>query len=123
VVDQLFADLKGKFVFNFLDDLVVYSGLLAEHVTHMQTVLSRLQSAGFTLNPDKITLASREIRYLGHLFSADGIKVLPERVASIESYPRPQNLRSVRRFVGMVGIYARFIPDYSQMAEPLHALK
>jgi hypothetical protein len=122
VVDQVFADLKGKFVFNFLDD-VVYSSSVAEHVVHMRMVLDRLQGAGFTLNPDKVTLASREIKYLGYLLSAEGIKILPERVTAIQNYPRPQNLRAVRRFLGMVGFYARFIPDYSRVAEPLHALK
>lgn len=111
------------FVFSILDDLVVYSGSLAEHVIHMRMVLRRLQNAGFTLNPDKITMVSREIKYLGHLLSAEGIRVLPERVASIQNYPCPQNLRGVRRFVWMVGFYARFIPDYSRLAEPLHALK
>ena len=123
VVDELFGDLKGKFVFNFLDDLVVYSKSLAEHTSHVHIVLDKLREAGFTLNPDKITLAAKEIQYLGHLISAKGIRVLPDRIDTIREFPCPVNLRSVRRFLGMVGFYARFIPDYSRCAEPLHALK
>jgi len=56
VVDELFADLKGRYVFNFLDDLVVYSSFAEKHVGHVREVLSRLQSSGFTLNPDKVVL-------------------------------------------------------------------
>jgi hypothetical protein len=123
VVDQLFGDIKGKFVFNFLDDLVVYSKSLAEHTNHVRMVLNKLREAGFTLNPEKVTLAAREIQYLGHLISAEGIRVLPDRIDTIRKFPRPVNLRSVRRFLGMVGFYARFIPNYSRQAEPLHALK
>jgi transposase InsO family protein len=123
VIDQLFGDVKGKFVFNFLDDLVVYSKSLEEHDSHLRIILGRLQGAGFTLNPGKITLAACEIQYLGHLISAQGIRVLPDRITAIQNFPPPCNLRSVRRFVGMVGFYARFIPDYSRRAEPLHALK
>jgi hypothetical protein len=77
VVDELFADLKGRFVFNFVDDLVVYSPSVEEHRVHMREVLRRLQGSGFTLNPDKVTLGATEIKYLGHLLSAHGVKILP----------------------------------------------
>jgi hypothetical protein len=123
VIDQLFADLKGRFVFNFLDDLIVYSSTMLEHAGHLCEVLTRLQNAGFTLNPDKVIIAAREIKYLGHVISSEGIKVIPERIAAIQKYPPPSNLRALRRFVGMVGFYARFIPNYSHRADPLHALK
>jgi hypothetical protein len=123
VIDQLFADLKGRFIFNFLDDLVVYSGSTFEHAGHLCEVLTRLQNAGFTLNPDKVTTAAREIKYLGHTISSEGIQVIPERIAVIQKYPPPSNLRDLRRFVGMVAFYARFIPNYSHWAAPLHARK
>jgi len=82
-----------------------------------------LQRAGFTLNPDKVTLGATEIKYLGHLLSPRGVKVLSDRVATIQKYPRPTNLRALRRFMGMVGFYARFIPGYANVASVLHALK
>jgi hypothetical protein len=112
VIDQLFADLKGRFIFNFLDDLVVYPGSMFEHAEHLCEVLTRLQNAGLTLNPDKVIIAAREIKYLGHVISSDGIQVTPERFAAIQKYPTPFNIRALRRFVGMVGFYARFIPNY-----------
>jgi hypothetical protein len=89
----------------------------------VREVLRRLQEAGFTLNPDKVTLGATEIKYLGHLISRRGISVLPDRVETIRRYPPPSNLRALRRFLGMVGFYARFIPDFSRRACPLHALK
>ena len=55
VIDDLFSDQKGKYVFNFLDDLLVYSPTAEDHVTHLHEVLGRLQSVGFTFNPDKVT--------------------------------------------------------------------
>ena len=64
VVDKLFADLKGQYIFNFLDDLVVYSSSAGEQVNHVREVLGRLQRAGFTLNPDKVVLGATEIKYL-----------------------------------------------------------
>ena len=123
VVDELFVDLKSDFVFNYLDDLIIYSRSMEEHVKHVRVVLDRLQSAGFTFNLDKVTIAATEIKYLGHLLSSRGISVLPDRVAVIKSYPRPSNLRTLQRFLGMVGFYARFIPNFSRCAAVLHALK
>jgi hypothetical protein len=123
VIDELFADLKGKYIFNFLDDLIVYSASVEEHRKHVREILSRLQRAGFTLNRDKLTLGAAEIKYLGHRLSSGGISVLADRVAAVRSYPRPKNLRTVRRFLGMVGFYARFIPEFSRKAAVLHSLK
>jgi hypothetical protein len=84
VVDELFADLKGQFVFNFLDDLV-YSSSAEEHEAHM--VLRRLQRAGFTLNPEKVVFGATEIKYFGHLLSTRGVKILPDRVTGIRGQP------------------------------------
>jgi hypothetical protein len=61
-------------------------------------------------------LGASEITYLGHYLSARGIRVIPDRVEVIKQFPRPRNLRSLRRFIGMVGFYARFIPDFSMKA-------
>ena len=123
VIDELFADLKGRWVFKFLDDLVVYSPSVEEHAGHVVEVLRRLKDVGFTLNPEKVIFAANEIKYLGHLVSYLGTKVLPNRVATIRSYQRPPNLRALRRFLGMVGFYARFIHDFSGRAAPLHCLR
>jgi hypothetical protein len=62
---------------------------MQEHVDHLRVVLSKLQEFGFTLNPDKITIAAPEIKYLGHLLSARGIRVLPDRTQAIQDYPPP----------------------------------
>jgi hypothetical protein len=60
VIDTLFGDLKHRFVYNFMDDLVVYSCSLEEHFEHLERVFTRLEKAGFTLNRDKLLLARRE---------------------------------------------------------------
>jgi hypothetical protein len=89
VFDELFADLKGQYVFNFLYDLVVYSKSTDEHMKHLREVLGRLQAAGLTLNREKVSLGVREINYLGHVQSWRGIKILPDRIQAIQRYPLP----------------------------------
>ena len=92
-------------MFNYMDDLVIYSPTVTEHKEHLGEVLNRLQTAGFILNEDKVVLGASEIKYLGHCLSARGIRVIPDRVEAIKQCPRPRNLRSLRRFIGMVGFY------------------
>jgi hypothetical protein len=123
VIDELFSYFEGRFVFNFMDDLVVYSPSLDQHERHLRRVFQSLQEAGFTLDKDKITLVASEIRYLGHYLSSRGIKVIHERVEAIRVFPRPHNLRSLRRFLDMANFYARFIPRFSEKVAPLHGLK
>ena len=102
---------------------MVYSKSPEEQRVHLRQVLGRLEKSAFTLHLEKIELGTSEIMYLCHLFSSKGIKVLPERMEVLQRYRRPRDLIGLRRFIGMVGFYARFIPTYSSIAAPLHALK
>jgi hypothetical protein len=74
VVDSLFGLLKHKYVYNFMDDLLVYSFSMEEHLGHLKEVFRRLKKARFTLNREKVHLAQPEIKFLGHVLSAEGIK-------------------------------------------------
>jgi hypothetical protein len=123
VVDSRFGDLKHAYVYNFMNDLLVYSRYMEEHLDHLREVFRRLENAAFTLNRDKVSLALSEIKLLGHSLSSNGMKILPERVEVISQFSTPKNFRALRRFLRKVGFYANFVLDFSQLAEPLHALK
>jgi hypothetical protein len=84
VVNDLFADLKGNFVFTYLDELVVFSRSVQEHSEHLRVVLRRLREAGFAINPDMFLIAAQEIKYLWHVLSSRDISLLPDRVAAIK---------------------------------------
>jgi hypothetical protein len=110
VVDNLFDDLKRKYVFNYLDDLAEYSASISEHQGHLKEVLGRLQSAGFMLNKEMVVLGASEIKHLGHYLSSRGIRVILERGEAIRQYPCPRNLCGV--FLGwlvfMLGLFLNF---------------
>lgn len=85
-------------------------------------VLRRLKRARFTLNPE-VTLGATEFKYLGHTLSSRSIKIFPDRTAAIQRYLHPTNLRALRRVIGMVRFYARFIPGSFRKTAVLHGLK
>jgi hypothetical protein len=123
LLDQVFQDLKFDFVYHYLDDIVIYSEDFDSHVEHIRLVLERLRQAGLTVKPEKFVLATKEISFLGHLVSADGVRIDPERTKSIRDFPVPKDVKSVSRFVGMVNFYHIFIPRLAEVATPLNALR
>lgn len=123
LLDQVFEDVKFKFVFNFLDDCVVYSETFDEHLEHLREVFTRLRTAGLTVNPKKLRLAVPEISFLGHLVSERGVSIDPSRTTSIRKYEQPNNAKSVARFIGMVNFYSKFIHNFAEVAAPLNRLR
>uniref|UniRef100_A0A1B6JZN4 RNA-directed DNA polymerase n=1 Tax=Homalodisca liturata TaxID=320908 RepID=A0A1B6JZN4_9HEMI len=123
LLDSIFHDVKFKYVFNYLDDLLVYSESFTEHVKHLEEVLVRLGRAGLTVNPEKVSYAKSEISFLGHLVSSRGVSIDPARTQGIRDFPPPKDAKGVARFIGMVNFYRRFIPDFAEVAAPLNALR
>jgi len=123
LLDSIFHDVKFKFVFNYLDDLLVYSETFEEHVNHLEVVLERLKEAGLTVNPEKVDFAQPEISFLGHLVSSRGISVDPSKTQGIRDFPPPRDAKGIARFIGMINFYRRFIPNVAEIAAPLNALR
>ena len=71
---------------------------------------------------EKCSFLKKHIQYLGHIVSGDGIKPVPEKLSSIQSMPCPYTPKEVKQFLGLVGYYRKFIPQYADIARPLNAL-
>ena len=73
------------------------------------------------LKPSKCHFIRQKVEYLGHVITPQGLKINPKLVQAVREFPRPRNVREVRRFLGLSSYYRRFIPQYAQIAWPLHA--
>nr|CDS28529.2 gag pol polyprotein [Hymenolepis microstoma] len=116
-MDQVFRALD--FVFAYIDDVLIASSNKDEHKQHLRRVFGRLQQYGITVNPEKCKFGRSEIEFLGHHINGRGIKPLPEKTQSILNYPTPQSVKSLRRFLGVVNYYRRFIPNCAHILQPL----
>jgi len=115
--------LKGlHFVMAYLDDIVIYSTSPTEHLKHISIVLDRLKSANLKMKKSKCNFFKKEIHYLGHILSSDGVKPQHHKIQAIKNMNRPTNVRGVREFLGMVGFYRRHINRFSDIAKPLTRL-
>ena len=106
----------------YLDDVLVMGKTMKEHNENLQKVFNRLRAAGLRLKPKKCCFAQLEVDYLGHVVSSDGIRTDPKKTRAVSEFPVPTNVREVRSFVGLASYYRKFIPNFSKVAGPLHAL-
>ncbi|GBG63681.1 hypothetical protein CBR_g38993 [Chara braunii] len=115
--------MLDRFVLIYLDDILVYSRSLDEHVEHLRTVLEWLRQAKYKANRDKCEFAQQELEYLGHYVTPQGIRPLADKIEAIRVWPEPTNTTDIRSFMGLAGYYQRFITGYSRIAAPLTRLQ
>ena len=103
----------------YLDDILICSKTVEEHSVKLEKVFRRLAAAGLTINPSKCRFFQKELLFLGHSLSKDGIRPNDAKVKAIKDFPRPTNQKSVLSFLGLAGFYRCFVPKYGSIAAPL----
>ncbi|GBG69800.1 hypothetical protein CBR_g4629 [Chara braunii] len=118
-----FRHMLDPFGLIYLDDILVYSRSLDEHVEHLRTVLERLRQAKYKANSDKCEFTQQELEYLGHYVTPQGIRPLADKIEALRVWPEPTNTTDIRSFMGLAGYYQRFITGYSRIGAPMMRLQ
>ena len=100
LMNHVFRPYIGIFVLVYLDDILVFSKSIQEHVTHVRTVLQTLRKERLYANMEKCTFGVDKIVFLGFVVSSKGVHVDESKIEAIKTWPQPTNLQQVRRFVG-----------------------
>ena len=119
VMNKIFAPYLNKFMVVYLDDICIFSKTYDEHMQHIKLVLDVLQEHRLTMALHKCEFLKEELLFLGHIVSADGVKVDPAKTEAVAKYPVPTDLHRLRSFLGMANYFRRFIKGYAQMTNPL----
>lgn len=106
----------------YLDDLCVFGSTLENHNQNLIKVLQRLRDLNLKLNPSKCKFLQKDILYLGHVVSANGIQPDPEKIKVIQNYPMPTTVKETKRFVAFANFYRKYIKGFADIAKPLNAL-
>lgn len=108
----------------YIDDVLIFSsGSLQDHRDKVGKVLQRLMDAGLQLDISKSEFEVKTVKYLGFIIKAEnGIRVDPEKVRAVKEWSTPVNVKSVRSFIGFANFYRIFMPEFSEIAEPLTRL-
>ena len=111
-----------KFVVVFIDDILIYSKSEEDHAEHLRVVLQRLRDHKLYAKFSKCEFWLKEVPFLGHVVSAEGIAVDPSKVQDVLNWKPPTSVTEVRSFLGLAGYYRRFIPNFSKIAKPMTEL-
>lgn len=107
------------FVFVYLDDIVIATETLEEHLRLLKIVAKRLKNAGLTISLEKSRFCRKQVMYLGYLLTERGVSIDQSRIQPILNYARPKSVKDIRRLMGLAGFYQRFIADYSRITAPI----
>jgi len=106
----------------YLDDVLIFSETLDEHVTHVKRVLQRLREYGLTCKLRKCDFHATTVSFLGFIISPNGISMEPDHVAAITEWPMPISIEDIQTFLGFANFYRRFIEGYSRITAPITSL-
>lgn len=122
VMTVAMSGLNYESCFVYLDDLVVFGNNLTNHNENLIKVLERLRKVNLKLNPSKCEFLKKDLLYLGHIISNEGVLPDPNKIDTIKTYPIPQNSDEVKRFVAFANYYRKFIKNFADIVTPLNQL-
>ena len=127
------------FARNYVDDIIIHTRVPAgiaddvpqetkmrraweSHIDHLRTVFARCSELNIKLNPKKVIIGRKQIEFLGHIVSSDGLRPSPKKIQAISTLKPPTDVNQLRKFLGMVNYYTAFIPRKAAIQQPLNKL-
>lgn len=120
IVDNMIADLEG--VSGYLDDIIVATDTLEEHIQQVEKLLTRIEEYGFHLKIEKSNFFMQQIKYLGFIIDTHGIRPDPEKIKPIITMPAPHDVQTLRSFLGAINYYGKFVKAMHDLRHPLDNL-
>jgi hypothetical protein len=123
LMNNVLNKFLDKFVLVFIDDILIYSKNRKEHEDHLRLVLQVLREHQLYVKFSKCEFFQKQIHYLGHVLSEEGVEVDPDKIRSIMEWPTPKDFLDIRSFMGLAGYYRRCIKGFSKIGCPITALQ
>src|SRR6266540_4027270 len=122
LMNQVLRKYFGKFVLVYLDDIIIYSKTFEEHKEHVKLVFEALRAASLMIKPKKCKFAQKELRFLRHIISAEGIRTDPDKIAKMVTMSPLTNLKELRSRLGLFSYYWQYIKGFSDITRPMYEL-
>ncbi|GBM70955.1 Retrovirus-related Pol polyprotein from transposon 297 [Araneus ventricosus] len=113
LMETLLRGLTSEACLVYLDDIIIVGRTFQQHLNNIRKVFQKLQKANLKLSPKKCRFFRKEVSYLGHIISADGVKTDPEKTKAVVDWPRPETVHYLRSFLGLCTYYGRFVRNFS----------
>jgi len=113
VLDRVIGPEMSPHAFSYQDDIIVIGRSLEEHKANLKEVFRQLKEANLRLNPEKCQFLKKELLYIGHRVTSDGICTDPEKVEFIVELEPPSTVRELRQYLGVTSWYRQFVPYFA----------
>uniref|UniRef100_A0A665U756 Gypsy retrotransposon integrase-like protein 1 n=1 Tax=Echeneis naucrates TaxID=173247 RepID=A0A665U756_ECHNA len=120
LMQRIFGDQQCQSLLLYLDDIVVFSSSVEQHLERLKVVLGRLQAEGLKAKLSKCSFFKKEVSYLGHVISGEGVSTDPSKIDVVANWPTPTTVSELRSFLGFASYYRRFVEGFAKLAAPLH---
>ncbi|CAI7738841.1 unnamed protein product [Closterium sp. NIES-53] len=118
-MNHILRPLLDKCVVVYLDDILIYSRDMKQHIEHLRCVFEILRREKFYVKLSKSEFALKKVQFLGHMVSAQGVHVDPKKIEAVRTWKTPENVKELHQFLGFANYYNRFVPQYAKIATPL----
>ncbi len=122
LMERMFGDQRFQTLLLYLDDIIIFSSTIVQHLESMEMVFVRLQQEGLKAKLEKCCFFRKEVSYLGHVVSKEGVSTDPAKISVVAEWKRPTNVTELRSFLGFTSYYRRFVVGFARLAAPLHRL-
>ena len=119
VMDNILRGIHNEKCAVYLDDVIIYSTSLDEHIQKLREIFQRFRDSNFKIQLDKSEFLKKEVAYLGHVVTPEGVKPNPDKIKAIKQYPIPNTTKQIKGFLGLLGYYRRFINNFAKLTKPL----
>lgn len=118
-MDNILRGLQGTHCLVYLDDIIVFSKTLDQHINKLKTIFDTLRKANLKVQLDKSEFLKKEVLYLGHTITPEGLKPNEDKIDAILKYPLPKTTTEIKSFLGLIGYYRKFIKDFAKITKPM----
>lgn len=118
-MDNVLRGLQGIHCLVYLDDVIIFSASLDEHIQKLRAIFDRFRATNLKLQLDKSEFLRKEVLYLGHTITKEGLKPNDDKIRAVLNFPLPKTTTEIKSFLGLIGYYRRFIPDFAKITQPL----
>ncbi|KAK3548474.1 hypothetical protein QTP70_013316 [Hemibagrus guttatus] len=122
LINEVFQDILGKWAIAYIDDILVYSTSLEEHLRHVRAILSKLQRHHLYVKLEKCEFHQTTMMFLGYVIMRQGVEMDLTKVQAVTEWPSPTTVKELQRFLGFANFYRSFIRNYNSVARPLTSL-
>src|SRR6266511_3490171 len=121
-MNKVLRKYLGKFILVYLDDIIIYSKTFEEHKEYVKLVFEALRATSLMMKLKKCKFAQKELRFLRHIISAEGIRTDSDKIAKMVTLSPPTNLKELRLRLGLFSYYQQYIKGFSEITRPMYKL-